>query len=75
MDMVFPRKVKTQFVTNDKGRKVAVVIPIKEYEELMEDLEDLAAIARQRDDDETIPFEEVMRKLKLRLSEHEALRG
>ena len=34
MDMVFPRKVKTQFVTNEKGRKVAVVIPIKEYESI-----------------------------------------
>lgn len=62
MDMVFPRKVKTQFVTNDKGRKVAVVIPIKEYEELMEDMIDLAACLEHRDD-ESVPWEQVKKEL------------
>ncbi len=62
MDMVFPRKIKTQFVTNDKGRKVAVVIPIKEYEELMEDMIDLAACIECRDD-ESLPWEQVKKEL------------
>ena len=52
----------TQFLTNQKGKKVAAVIPIKEYEELMEDLEDLAIIASRRDD-ETITFEELKKEL------------
>ena len=30
-----------QFVTNDSGQKTAVVLPIADYERLMEDLGDL----------------------------------
>lgn len=41
----------TQFLTDDHGQKVAVVIPIADFEELMEDLADLAAVAERRDDD------------------------
>lgn len=36
--------MKTQFVTDKKGRRIAVIIPIKEYENLMEELDDLACI-------------------------------
>jgi PHD/YefM family antitoxin component YafN of YafNO toxin-antitoxin module len=41
----------TQYLTDEHGDKVAVVIPIGDYEELMEDVADLAAIAERRDDD------------------------
>ena len=41
----------TQFLTDDRGQKVAVVIPIADYESLMEDISDLAAVAERRDDD------------------------
>ena len=41
----------TQFLTDDRGKKVAVVIPIADYESLMEDVADLAAVAERRDDD------------------------
>jgi PHD/YefM family antitoxin component YafN of YafNO toxin-antitoxin module len=34
----------TQFLTNEKGENIAVVISIQEYEELMEELEDLQAV-------------------------------
>jgi hypothetical protein len=33
-------KEPTQFLTNEKGEKIAVVISIEEYEELIEKLED-----------------------------------
>ena len=33
-----------QFITDEKGEKIAVVISIKEYEELLEELEDAEAI-------------------------------
>ena len=33
-----------QFLTDEKGEKIAVVISIKEYEELLEELEDAEAI-------------------------------
>ena len=39
-----------QFVVNPKGKKTAVLLPIDEYEELLEDLHDLAAIAERRND-------------------------
>jgi hypothetical protein len=40
----------TQFLTDDRGQRVAVVIPIADYESLMEDVADLAAVAERRDD-------------------------
>jgi PHD/YefM family antitoxin component YafN of YafNO toxin-antitoxin module len=40
-----------QFLTDDRGQRVAVVIPIADYESLMEDVADLAAVAERRDDD------------------------
>jgi PHD/YefM family antitoxin component YafN of YafNO toxin-antitoxin module len=40
-----------QIHTDDRGQKVAVVIPIADYESLMEDVADLAAVAGRRDDD------------------------
>ncbi len=58
--------MSTQFVTDAKGKKIAAVLPIAEYEEMMEDLEDLAAIARMRNE-KGIPFDDVMKKLKERV--------
>ena len=37
-----------QFLTDEKGKKTAVVLPVADYEQLMEDFEDLAAIADRR---------------------------
>ncbi len=45
------------------GKRTAVVLPISEYEELLEDLHDLAVIARRKDEP-TIPLAEVKRRLK-----------
>ncbi len=41
----------TQYLTDEAGQKVAVVIPIAEFEALMEDVADLAAAAERRDDE------------------------
>lgn len=41
----------TQFLTDDRGQKVAVVIPIGDYEDLMEDVADLASVAERRNDE------------------------
>lgn len=43
--------MSTQFLTDEQGQKVAVVIPIAEYERLMEDVADLASVAERRDDE------------------------
>lgn len=37
-----------QYVTDGTGVKTAVLLPIREYEALMEDLSDLATIAERR---------------------------
>jgi len=39
-----------QFITDADGNKAFVILPIEDYQELMEDLEDLAAIAEQKDE-------------------------
>jgi len=36
--------MKTQFVTDEKGKKVAVVVPLKEYEKMLDELEELDCI-------------------------------
>ena len=33
--------MRTQFITDDSGHKLAVILPIKEYNKMLEDLEDL----------------------------------
>lgn len=53
-----------KYVTDDKGERTEVILPITEFYELLEDLEDLVVIA-QRKDEESIPFDEAMRELGL----------
>lgn len=52
-----------QFVTDEAGNRTAVLLPIRRYEQLLEDLEDLAAIADRREE-ETVPHEEFVEQLK-----------
>lgn len=51
-----------QYITNEAGEKTAVLLPIEEYEGLLEDLHDLAAIAERRNE-ETVSHEEVLKEL------------
>jgi hypothetical protein len=52
-----------QYVTNQAGEKTAVILPINEFEQLLEDLEDLAAIAERRDEP-TVSHLELIEELK-----------
>jgi PHD/YefM family antitoxin component YafN of YafNO toxin-antitoxin module len=56
-------KIREQYVIDEKGQKKAVIIPVDEYKELLEDIHDLAVIAERRDEP-TITFEELKKKLK-----------
>ena len=47
-----------QFIVDANGRRTAVLLPLKRYKELLEDLHDLAVIAERREE-EPIPLEEV----------------
>ena len=57
-----PTRPKPQFVVDSRGKKTAVILPIEEYEELMEDLHDLAIILERRDE-AGIPLEELEEQL------------
>ena len=39
-----------QYLTDDRGERTAVVLPINDYEKLLEDLDDLAVVAERRDE-------------------------
>ncbi len=52
-----------QYVTNQAGEKIAVILPINEFEELLEDLQDLAVVAERRDEP-SISHEELLAELK-----------
>ena len=36
--------MRTQFVTDDQGKKLAVILPIKDYNQMVDDLEELEDI-------------------------------
>jgi hypothetical protein len=60
-------KEPTKFLTNEKGEKIAVVISIEDYQEILEQLEDLEAI-REFDEAKTsgetpVPFDEAVARI------------
>ena len=54
---------QAQYVIDKKGKRTAVLLSLREYEKLMEDLHDLAIVA-QRKEEKPISFQEVKRRLK-----------
>jgi len=52
-----------QFIIDNQGERTAVVLPISDYEKLLEDLEDLA-VAAERRDEPTVPHEQFVAELK-----------
>ncbi len=53
---------KRHFIVTEQGRKTGVLLSLKEYRKLLEDLQDLAIIA-ERKDEPSQPFEVVKKKL------------
>ncbi len=53
---------KRRFLVDENGRKESIVLPIRECEELLEDLEDLAVIAERRHEP-TEPLDVVRERL------------
>lgn len=56
------KEIEFQYVTNQAGEKTAVLLPIGEFQEPMEDIEDLAAIAERREEP-TISHNELLAEL------------
>jgi PHD/YefM family antitoxin component YafN of YafNO toxin-antitoxin module len=57
------KELKVQYITNESGEKTAVVLPIAEFEELMEDMEDLAEVAERRKEP-TVSHDELIAQLR-----------
>ncbi|PYS23692.1 MAG: hypothetical protein DMF72_08495 [Acidobacteria bacterium] len=57
------KEIDVNYVTNKAGDKTAVILPIDAFEELMENLEDLAAVADRRKEP-TISHEQLLAELK-----------
>jgi len=55
--------MQEQFITNKAGQKISVILPIHEYETLLNDLEDLATIAELKNEP-TVSLDNVIKKLK-----------
>ena len=57
--MVKMSDLNPQYITNEAGEKTSVILPISEFEELLEDIHDLALMAERRDEP-TISHEELL---------------
>ena len=59
--------MRTQFVTDDHGKKLAVILPIKEYNKMVDDLEDMEDVklydAAKKGDREFIDAEQAFREI------------
>lgn len=60
--------MKTQYVTDDDGNRTAVILPIKQYEKMLEDIEELEDI-RLYDEvkarkEASIPFSDYLKQRK-----------
>lgn len=55
--------VSEQYLVDSEGRRTAVLLSLKQYQKLMEDLHDLAVVAERREE-KAISLEELKRRLK-----------
>ena len=61
--MIPATELHPKYVKDSKGQQTAVILPIEEYNGLLEDLDDLAAVA-ERIAEPTIPHAQVVKELK-----------
>ncbi len=57
------KQFSLQYITNKKGEKIAVILPIEEFEELLMDIEDLKDIY-ERQNEELTDHEDFIKELK-----------
>lgn len=63
MTMQTVDKLHPQYVTDTAGRQTAVILPLGEYNELLEDIDDLAVTA-ERIDEPTVAHARVVAELR-----------
>ncbi|HYA42035.1 MAG TPA: hypothetical protein VEF34_12075 [Syntrophobacteraceae bacterium] len=57
------KNLSPQYLKDKTGKKAFVVLPVEEYESLLEDLQDLAVIAERRDEPK-VSLEDFERELR-----------
>lgn len=60
--MAEPLPLHVEYITDEDGAKRAVVLQIEEFEELLEDLHDLAVVAERREE-ETVSHAQAIAEL------------
>ena len=61
--MTMSMELHPQYITDENGDKVSVVLSMEEFENMLEDFEDLTAVAERKDEKST-SHEEVLKELK-----------
>ena len=61
--MTMPINLHPKYITDENGKKISVVLSIKEFEQIIEDYEDLIEISKRKDE-KTISHKEVLKELK-----------
>ncbi len=61
--------MKTQFITDGLGKKMAVILPINDYQKMLDSLEDLSDLrlydqAKKEDDGSRISFDSYLKNRK-----------
>lgn len=66
-DLKAMTRVKERFVVDEDGNRTEVVLPIEDYEKILEELEELESIraydAAKASDDEAIPAEQAFSEI------------
>lgn len=61
--MVKLQELHPQYITDEDGKRTSVILPMVEFEELLQDIEDLASVAERREE-LTISHEELITEMK-----------
>ena len=61
--MIDTKNLALNYITDEAGEKNAVILPIEQFESLLEDIEDLAMVA-ERKDEPTTSHEDLLKELK-----------
>jgi len=56
------QSAQAQYITSSTGRKKAVILPIREYQRLLEDLHDLTVVA-ERHEEYPVSLDEMKKRL------------
>lgn len=55
-------KITAQHIVNARGRRIGIILPLRQYEMLVEDLHDLATVTERRSES-PMPIEEMCQRL------------